>query len=217
MTKKKKNSIIGILSTILVLFSCAGCLFGCEKPDDNGDRESKKLSGYEAFVKEYFDVIRRLDPEKYLSLYPEELVDKEAEEGYDGSKAEMIGLIDDEFDMMREAFKDDSVKILKLEYKIADVVHIDAEELEELNKQFKKYDIDLIIEDSVNISTKVIVPVDGKKQDITMELQLIKANGKWCLFEDDFYALRQLLPSYVEDEDYYGYEEPEEYYEEESN
>lgn len=200
--KEKKKSIAGILSMITILVISAGCLFGCGKSD--GDKES---GGYEAVVKEYFEAVKKGDAEKYLSLYPEKLIDKEVEEGYGGDKEELIELADDELDTVLDALEDSGIRISKLKYTIVDAVNMDRDELENLNGEFEKYEIDLKTEEAIDISIEVTVPDRGQKEKVIMKMRLVKAEGIWSLFEDDFYALRKLLPSYVEDD--HGYEEPE--------
>jgi len=161
----RKRSILSILAMIIVLAVSAGCLFGCG-------------SGYEKVVEKYFEAIKKGDAKKYISLYPEEVVDAWIEYECDGDKEELTDYIKDLLDELDNG----DIDISKLKYKIIDAEELDKDELEELTDDLDEFDID--VKEAINLEIEITVPVDGEKEELTFEMLLGKIDGSWYVLYD---------------------------------
>lgn len=128
---------------------------------------------YKDVVKDYFKAIEKADAKLMIELLPDDMI-KSIMKEEDMTKKELTEDLQDELDDMHEYY--DKVKI---SYEITDTEEFDKDDLKDLKKDYKEYDVK--VKDAMVVEVKVTLEFDGRDISNTMELTLIKVGGSWYL------------------------------------
>lgn len=160
---KLDNRMIGIIAVVgvAVLALIITCFFIF------GGRSYKDV------VKDYFKAIEKADAKLMIELLPDDLI-KSIMKEEDMTKKEMTEDLQDELDDIHEYY--DKVKI---SYEITDTEEFDKDDLKDLKKEYKEYDVK--VKDAMFVEVEVTLEFDGRDITNTMELTLIKVGGSWYL------------------------------------
>ena len=128
---------------------------------------------YKDVVKDYFKAIEKADAKLMIELLPDDLI-KSIMKEEDMTKKEMTEDLQDKLDDIHEYY--DKVKI---SYEITDTEEFDKDDLKDLKKDYKEYDVK--VKDAMFVEVEVTLEFDGRDITNTMELTLIKVGGSWYL------------------------------------
>lgn len=160
----KKIAVVAIAAVVLML---AFVLFGGRS--------------YKSTVKQYFDASFDGNAKKIINLLPDKMVDYALEEsGYDQDELnELIEDVGEELkdyiDMLDNYLGDN----WKATYKIANVEKVTGDDLEDIQKDYKKMDIKVSAAKEVEL--ELTIKSGDTEQSNTMRLYLIKVGRSWYL------------------------------------
>lgn len=119
---------------------------------------------------------------KYLlKCVPEFMIEDEFE---DMKKSEIIDELDEEAEdslkLLEKSMGDD----VKVSYKIKDKDKIDKDDLKDKKKYLeKKYDAKIKVQKGYEIEAKLSIEGDDKSISDTVDIEVYKINGKWCILD----------------------------------
>jgi len=139
---------------------------------------------YKAPIENYFESIEQGNGKKLQKAYGKAVVsamDDEFEDFYEDGEYDDI---DDVFDEMAEAFKEDIEgdygKKTKITYKITDKDKLDKDDLNDYKDTFKdSFDKKLKVTKGYEVDVKVTCKGKDDKGTEKLKLQVLKVNGKW--------------------------------------
>lgn len=151
---------VGVITLLLVILFLVNVVFNPAK----------------AVVRQYAKGMVKMDAEKIVELFHEDLLDNEY---FD--KDDMIDLMEDNFESLED--KDYFYKKFKIDN---DYKKYDKDEVEEIAENLEElYDIDeKDVKEIRRYTVRFVVDNDGDNDDEKIKILVIKIKGKWYLFNE---------------------------------
>jgi len=176
--KVSTNTIIGIVAVAAVVVALAIILISIFAGGSAGSGSP------EAAVENYVEATFDFDIDKLLECIHEDIVNRTADEEYDGDvdalKEELQEVLDMSKGMMGDA---------EFDYDIIDSTDIKGDDLDELTEDFKdEFDLKISAAAEVEFEVSIKGEMFGEEINETEEatITVVKIDGKWYIHPDDF-------------------------------
>ena len=169
---KKLTLFVSLILCFAMMFTLASC-----------SGKSKAHSSPESIVENFLEAYSQLDADGMFDCFNEGVLQKIADEEYDG-----------DFDACKEAFKEyvDELKEefegIELSFKVIEIKDLEGDDLDEVKEFFSEYyDAEVSAAASVTFEMTVKGEDEGVALDNTEEetVTVIKIDGKWYVNHED--------------------------------